>query len=192
MVRENENNDKAVIQEILSGDHNAFAKIMEKYQRYVAKVISKHIPRDYVEEVAQDVFIEAFQSLKSYRGKSSLQHWLATIAVRVSYKFWKKKYQSKEKVWSDLEQIQQEDVERWVASKSIEDFIQETSNQERQEMLQWALSKFSPEDKMVIELVYLEGLSGKEAAEMLGWTTTNVKVRAFRCRQKLKQIFQAK
>jgi RNA polymerase sigma-70 factor (ECF subfamily) len=41
---------------------------------------------------------------------------------------------------------------------------------------------------MVMELVYLEGLSGKEAAKMLGWSVTNVKVRVFRCRKKLQKL----
>ncbi len=57
-----------------------------------------------------------------------------------------------------------------------------------QEVLEWALGKLSAEDRMVLELVYLEGLSCKEAAKQLGWTLANVKVRSFRSRNKLKKL----
>jgi RNA polymerase sigma-70 factor (ECF subfamily) len=57
-------------------------------------------------------------------------------------------------------------------------------------VLKYALNKLSPEDRMVIELVYLEGLSGKEAAELLGWSLANVKVRLFRSRKKLQKLLE--
>jgi len=41
---------------------------------------------------------------------------------------------------------------------------------------------------MVLELVYLEGLSGREAADLLGWTVANVKVRSLRARRKLRNL----
>jgi RNA polymerase sigma-70 factor, ECF subfamily len=55
-------------------------------------------------------------------------------------------------------------------------------------MLDWAMDRLSPEDRMVVELIYLEGLSGKEAADLLGWSVANVKVRAFRSRNKLRKL----
>jgi RNA polymerase sigma-70 factor (ECF subfamily) len=59
---------------------------------------------------------------------------------------------------------------------------------EAREILNWALGKLSAGDRMILELVYLEGFSVKEAAELLGWTKANVKVRSFRARMKLEQL----
>lgn len=59
---------------------------------------------------------------------------------------------------------------------------------EAREFLDWALDRLSAEDKMVLELVYLEGFSIKEAAELLGWSVANVKIRSFRSRKKLHQL----
>ena len=56
------------------------------------------------------------------------------------------------------------------------------------ELLGRALDRLSPEDRMVLEMVYLEGLSGKEAAGLLGWSVANVKIRLFRSRKKLRKI----
>ena len=59
---------------------------------------------------------------------------------------------------------------------------------EAADLLEWALAHLSPEDRMVTELVHLEGLSGKEAAKMLGWTVANVKIRSFRARNRLRKL----
>ena len=75
-----------------------------------------------------------------------------------------------------------------VAYDGSQSFYKDGEQQEAREVLDWALNKLSAEDRMVIELVYLEGLSGKEAAELLGWSVTNVKVRSFRSRKKLQKL----
>jgi RNA polymerase sigma-70 factor (ECF subfamily) len=54
--------------------------------------------------------------------------------------------------------------------------------------LDWALDRLSAEDRMVLELVYLEGLSVKETAELLGWSVANVKVRSHRSRKKVEKL----
>jgi len=54
--------------------------------------------------------------------------------------------------------------------------------------LEWALGKLAPGERMVLELVYLEGLSGKEAADLLGCSVASVKVRSFRSRKKLEKL----
>jgi RNA polymerase sigma-70 factor, ECF subfamily len=55
-------------------------------------------------------------------------------------------------------------------------------------LLQRALAQLSPENRMVVDLVHLEGHSVREASELLGWTVVNVKVRAHRARQQLRKI----
>ncbi len=60
--------------------------------------------------------------------------------------------------------------------------------QHARETLEWALNRLSAEDRMVVELVYLEEFSGKEAATLLGWSVANVKVRVFRARKKLQKL----
>ncbi len=68
---------------------------------------------------------------------------------------------------------------------SSQSFREAGLQKEAREILDWALDRLSAEDRMVLELVYLEGLSVKEAAGQLGWSTANVKVRLFRSRKKL-------
>lgn len=91
---------------------------------------------------------------------------------------------------SSLGDGQREWVERAAADPSggsIDDIGREV---EAREVLDWALARLSPEDRMVLELVYLEGLSVREVADLLGWSTANVKIRSFRSRRKLQKLLK--
>ena len=90
---------------------------------------------------------------------------------------------------SSLTEKHQEWLEKVVLNRSGQSFDDEASQREARELLDWALDRLSPGDRMVLELVYLEGLSGREAADLLGWTVANVKVRSLRARRKLRNLF---
>ncbi len=78
-------------------------------------------------------------------------------------------------------------LENVLSGQSEQSFHEKGEQAEAREVLNWALNELSAEDRMVLELVYLEGLSGREAAEILGWSVANVKVRSFRSRKKLRK-----
>ncbi len=52
----------------------------------------------------------------------------------------------------------------------------------------WALNQLSPEDRIVVTMIHLEEYSTEEAAEMLGWSSVTVRVRAYRSRKKLRSL----
>ena len=62
---------------------------------------------------------------------------------------------------------------------------------ETREILEWALGKLTPEDRMIILLVHFEGYTIHEVADFLGFTRANVKVRAFRARKKLRETLES-
>jgi RNA polymerase sigma-70 factor (ECF subfamily) len=64
------------------------------------------------------------------------------------------------------------------------------SRKTARELLLAALRELDPKDRAVIELVHLEERSVAEAAELLGWSRSNVKVRAFRSRKKLRKVIE--
>ena len=77
-----------------------------------------------------------------------------------------------------------------MSEKSSQIYEDTGAVKEAGEILEWALERLSPEDRMVLELVYLEGLSGKEAAAQLGWSVANVKIRSFRSRRRLEKLLK--
>jgi len=182
------NNDNEIICRVIEGDVNAFEHLLTKYKNYVFKIVNKHIPYDQVEEIAQDVFIRTYQSLPSFKGKSSFRQWLSKITVRTCYDFWRKSYRNREVPMSSLSEKQQNWLENVISDQSESSFYEHGRQNEAKEVLDYALDRLSPEERMILELIYLEGLSIKEAADLLGWSLANVKVRAFRSRKKLHKI----
>jgi RNA polymerase sigma factor, sigma-70 family len=177
--------DYDIVRRVISGDINAFGFLVRKYQGHILTVVGNHIPYNQAEEVAHDVFVKAYQSLQTFKFKGGFKQWLSVIAVRTCYDYWRKEYRSREIPMSSCSEEEQDFVERASAKECTS---QEISQKESGELLSRVLDKLSPEDRMVLELVYLEGRSAKEAAGLLGWSVANVKIRVFRSRKKLPKI----
>jgi len=182
--------DTEIVNQVVSGDVNAFERLLKRYQAHVVRIVRKHIPFDKVEEVAQDVFVRTYQSLPTFKGDDGFKQWLSTITIRTCYDFWRKHYRYREIPLSSLSEKHQVWLEEATSNSSSQSFYERDSQKEAREILDWALNKLSPEDRMVLELVYLEGYSIKEAANLLGWSTVNVKVRSFRARKKLHKLIK--
>jgi len=183
--------DSEIIRRIIDGDVNSFEYLLKKYQDHVLRIVTKHIPYNEVEETAHNVFVRAYQALPGFKEQGSFKQWLSAITVRTCYDFWRKQYRSRELPMSDLSERHRDWLEKTLSSESDLSFSEESRAKEAGELLDWALSKLSAKDRMVLELVYLEGLSVKEAADLLTLSVSNVKVRSFRSRKKLEKILTA-
>lgn len=70
-------NDNDLISKVLSGDQQAYAGLVTRYQNYVFTLTLRMIKnREDAEEVAQDVFIKAYKYLADFRGASKFSTWL--------------------------------------------------------------------------------------------------------------------
>ena len=180
--------DAPIITRVIAGEVDAFALLVQRYQHEVFRVVSRHIPRQYVEETAHEVFIKAFQSLAKCQHRDHFAHWLAAIAVRTCYDFWRKSYRNRELPLSDIADEQRENARRIIDNRSYQSFCDQDGQRRSRELLEYALAHFNAEDRMVLTLIYLEDMPLREAAQLLGWSIANIKVRAFRCKKKLRQV----
>lgn len=183
-----EPSDNELLARIKEGDINLFAVIVERYSPLVFSVVRKHIPAQDVAEVAHETFIHAFKSLAAFRGDRPLKHWLVKIATRRSYDFWRSARRSKETPLSVMAGEHVEWLEKVVNSEARAVFDEKGRREAAREVLNWALSHLSAEDRMALSLVHLEGHSVQEAAEILGWSAANVKIRAHRSRKRLRLL----
>ena len=180
--------DLEIIERVLDGDVDCFAELIARHQKHAAKIVSRHVPADQVEEIAHDVFVRAYTGLAGYSRGVPFQHWLSGIAVRACYDFWRAAKREATPV-SALTEEHEAWIERVLKADSDARFQEESSRREAREVFRWALSRLSPENRLVLALVHLEGYSVREAAQLLGWSVANVKVRAYRARQALRQLF---
>ena len=179
--------DAEVVRRVLAGDVNSFRRLVERYGGLVAGVVRKRVPLEHLEDTMQDVFIRAYKSLPTFK-HGSFPAWLSTISVRTCYDFWREHYRCNELPVSALTDRHQAWLENALSDRSKESYREKGREKEAREILDCALASLSPGDRMAIELVYLEGLSVKEAARLLGWSVPNVKVRLFRSRRKLREL----
>ena len=168
--------DRTDIKASLAGDDDAFARLVERYEPQVARLMWRFSrDRDRCEELRQDVFVEAYFSLKRYRGDAPFLHWLRRIGTRVGYRFWKK--QAKDKARVPLSEID-----------GLAGRPEETDPAAAGEVLDALLAQLPPADRLVLTLEYLEGCSMQEIAERTGWSIGAVKMRAHRARGKLRKV----
>jgi RNA polymerase sigma-70 factor, ECF subfamily len=180
--------DWALIQRVLKDKVNAFEILLERYRDHVFNITVKNIPLARVEDVAHDIFLNAYRSLGSFKNKGPFKHWLSKIAVRTCYNHWRNTYRNREISISTLSEEHQSWIHDILSGRTQEAYEGSNHQKEAAELLAWALERLSPENRMVLQLIYLDGLSTKEAADILGWSKVNVKVRAFRSRNKLRKI----
>ncbi|HOU21310.1 MAG TPA: RNA polymerase sigma factor [Kiritimatiellia bacterium] len=186
--------DESLVQEairrVLAGDIEAFATIIQTYQRLLAADLARRLPTQDVQEVAQDTFVRAFRSLPAYRGDAPVRIWLLRIARHAAMDFWRKRYRRRDRLFTDLDESEQVRVEAVHQKRLAEHQADTAAQEETREWLETALQRLSPDDRAVITLVALEERTMEEAARQLGCGLSAVKVRAFRARRRLKAILE--
>lgn len=165
------------------GDPDSYRRLVERHQEYVAGIMWK-FSRDHQvhEELVQDVFVEAYLSLHTYREEAPFAHWLSRIATRVGYHHWKQQSRRREN-----ESFSLQDWDQMALDETEQPGADPAS---AAEMLHNLLAQLPPRDRLVLTLRYLEGCSVVETAHRTGWTRTMVKVQALRARKKLERLFR--
>jgi len=173
----NPDRDRNDIRESLEGNETAYAQLVLRYQNIIA-VQMRRFTRDpnELEELVQDVFVEAYFSLPSYRERAPFLHWLRRIATRRGYRFWKLKATERNKKLSLFENTME-------TARSIPD---DPLPSEAAEYLYRLLERLPTKERLILTLQYFEECSTREIAERMGWNQTLVKVRAFRARKRLR------
>jgi len=164
----------------VAGDGEAYARLVRRHQQAIARHLWR-FTRDPAacEELAQEVFVQAYFSLRSFRGRSPFDHWLTRIATRVGYRYWKDRRHER------LGRAISPPIDAAVARPDPP-----TSSREAGEQLHAVLARLPPRDRLVLTLMYLEGRSVAQVADLVGWTKTMVKVQAHRARGKLKKLLE--
>ncbi len=182
--------DWEIVQIVLQGDVNLYEHLLERYKNYVFKIVSQHMATQFVEEVAHEVFVRAYKSLANFKNEGKFKNWLLPITLRTCYDFWRTKYKNPEVPISSLSERHLEWLDKFTANQAMQHSLQDKNCLEAKEILAWVFAKLPPADRMVLELIYLEGLTCKEAGKLLGWSVANVKIRSYRCRKKLKILLE--
>ena len=171
------------IEQILAGNNNSFSYIVDQHKNkaynLAFRICGNH---EEAEEIAQDSFLKAYRSLKSFKMKSSFSTWLYRIVYNTSISH----VRIKKKGVLSLEDFPA-DATDFIGSNSSEE---EAEKEYRSSLVNFALQKVTEEERGLISLYYYEEMNTDEISEITGISKSNIKVKLFRARQKMQEIIE--
>lgn len=174
-------NDNELISKVLSGDQQAYAGLISRYQSYVFTLALRMVKsREDAEEVAQDSFIKAYKYLADFKGASKFSTWLYTIVNNTAISFLRKK-----KV--EIHSLDNEKVFEVADSKESGMGANMIEQKSKMAMVNEAIAMLNPDDAQIITLFYKAEQSLEETAQILGIEINAAKVRLYRARTRLKE-----
>lgn len=178
-------NDNEIISKVLSGDQQAYAILVNRYQNYVFTLTLRIIKsREDAEEVAQDVFIKAYKYLADFKGASKFTTWLYTIVNNTCISFLRKKK-------LDIHSLDNQKVFEAADNQDSGMRANMVEQKSKLAMVNESINLLNPDDAQIITLFYKAEQSLEETAKILGIETNAAKVRLFRARTRLKEKMEA-
>jgi len=182
-----ERTEAELIAAVLRGDPASFEPLVQRYSPRVFATARRYARRESeVEDIAQEVWLKAFEKLHSFRGEAPFEHWLMRLTVRTCYDFLRAHQRNRESSFSDLSGPESDWLEGFVTQPEA---AAETAEAAKM-LVTRALEQLSPAARLVITLLEIEDRPVREIAQLTGWSVPLVKVRAFRARAELRKILK--
>ncbi|MET0635011.1 MAG: RNA polymerase sigma factor [Chitinophagaceae bacterium] len=177
-------NDNDIISNVLAGDQQAYALIVERYQNYVFTLVLRFTrSREDAEELSQDIFVKAYRALAGFKGESRFSTWLYTIVNTTCITFLRKK---------KLEVLSLDNENVFASADNIDSgaSANQVEQKSRLAMVTNAINRLGADDAEVLTLFYKAEQSLEEIAGILGIETNTAKVRLHRARTRLKTVME--
>ncbi len=177
------NNTIAVqyIDDVLSGDENAFRFLVKGYQEMVftiARSMVRNVPD--TKEVVQNTFISCYKGLASFKQESKFSSWLYRITVNEGLKYIRKNKNRYNKEGSNIED--HEAASSYLISNNTG--LETLQQNDKKKEIDRVLSLMKPKESLMLELFYLKEFSISEIQDITQFSTNNIKVLLHRARKK--------
>ncbi len=181
---DSQKSDDILITMFQAGEKKVFRILVERYQEKIRNLLYSIFNNvDFIDDIAQEIFIKVYEALPKFRFESSFYTWLYRIAINKSRDEMRKKKIRKYFSLQVLLEIPNNDVQRRMSVAPDDSIF-------TKEMLQKALQKIPENYRMPIVLKDMDGFSYEEIAEMLECEIGTVKSRLFRGRVMLKDFLE--
>lgn len=178
--------DKELIESTLNGNDYSFSQLVSRYQDLIYTLSVRITKNEQIaEEVAQDAFVKAYKSLKSFEHKSKFSTWLYKIAYNLSLNALKKDNRSKE-VFSDMELSVSEQTGN--LSDNYKSLLDITDDDNISQILNECINELPQKYGSVLTLFHLNQLKYEEISKITGKPIGTVKSYIFRGRSLLREL----
>lgn len=182
--------DFELIKRAQNGDGAAFNEVVHAYRKRILGTIARLIARpEDVEDVAQEVFLRLYFSLDQLRTAEVFEPWLYRLTVNAAYDYLRKQKRRPEARMSDLSEQQVVMADAAAGGKMDHE---ERQRKQIRETVEALLGTVSEQDRTLLVLKEVEGLSLKELEKIYRVNENALKVRLFRARQRILKAFAAK
>jgi RNA polymerase sigma-70 factor (ECF subfamily) len=181
--------DRELVRAAQKGGEAEFEELVRRHQKRVFGLVNGILRRrEDVEDVVQQVFMKVYISLKRFDMRAAFSTWLYKITVNECWDYLRKKKVRPLAYEADLSEEQVSQLDGVAsAARPPEDPAQHA---ETKEMLDWMLAKLPDQDRELLVLKEIEGFSVQELAEILNLNVNTVKVRLFRARGRLMDVYK--
>lgn len=181
--------EQELIERARGGDAAAFNQMVLAYRKRILGTISRLIGRpEDVEDVAQEVFVRLYYSLDQLRTPEVFEPWLYRLTVNASYDYLRRSKRRGESRMADLSEQQV------MMADSLAGGKQDAEDRQRGEVREFVDALFrhvSEEDRLLLTLKEVEGLSLKELEKIYQVNENALKVRLFRARQRVLKAYKS-
>jgi len=182
--------EKQLLQGLQSRQESAFRYLVDSYQTKVYNTVLAIVQNsEEAEDVAQEVFMEVYESVEKFRGDSKLSSWVYRIATTKALEAYRKR--KTQKRWGGfLSSLFGDDNE---VVHDPADFIHPgilLENKERSMILFKAINKLADNQKIAFTLHHVEGLSYQEITEVMRLSLSSVESLLFRAKTNLKALLK--
>jgi RNA polymerase sigma factor (sigma-70 family) len=175
--------DSHYIERVINGDVSAYSSLVEKHKNLVFSIAVKILNnREDAEEIAQDTFLKAYASLRSFEKKSKFSTWLYRIAYNGAIS-------KKRKKKMDAVEIDDHIMFNY-STDEISSNVHQIHESEQIQLIDKALKNLPEDDNLLITLFYKSEHSIEDISYITGLTQSNVKVKLHRIRKKLYESIQ--
>lgn len=181
--------DFELIKRACQGDDSAFNQVIQAYRKSILGTIARLIGRpEDVEDVGQEVFLRLYFSLDQLRTPEVFEAWMYRLTVNAAYDYLRRQKRRPEARMADLseQQVMMADAS---AGTKREGEVQRRKRV--RELVGALLNSVSEQDRILLTLKEIEGLSLKELEKVYGVNENALKVRLFRARQRVVKVYEA-
>ncbi|MDA9563575.1 RNA polymerase sigma factor [Flavobacteriales bacterium] len=162
----------------MQGETSSYSILVDRHKQNVFGLVYKIVrQKEDAEELAQDVFVRAFEKLDGFKKHAKFSSWLYRIAYNMSIS-------SLRKTKLVVDSIDDSLIQNYSEDKIIEE-LEVMCPETREKHLKKAILKLAGQHQIILELYYEKEISTTEIAAIMKLTPSNVKVKLHRARQQL-------
>ncbi|HEY0081220.1 MAG TPA: sigma-70 family RNA polymerase sigma factor [Pyrinomonadaceae bacterium] len=183
--------DVELVSRVVAGDADAFEELFNRHRRRVSLIAGRFFrQRQQIEEIVQESFMKAYFALPEFANgqENSFASWIARIAFNACYDELRRMKRRPESAAGDISEEEEAWLKTQLRSSGAGDDVEAATI--ARDLADKLLARLSPEDRLLLVMLDVEGMSVAEIGESNRWSISKVKVRAHRARAHLRRVLE--